>query len=56
MQPAQQPRSKPFESGHWTMLGAVLGAFLGLLFGKSALGLIFGFFGGILTAHKSTRG
>jgi hypothetical protein len=36
-----------YKPGTWIVLGTVLGAFVGLLFGKFALGLIFGFFVGI---------
>lgn len=42
-----QPERKRYRPGEWILLGTVLGAFIGLLFGKFALGLIFGFFAGI---------
>lgn len=42
-----QPGRKRYRRGEWVFLGTVLGAFIGLLFGKFALGLIFGFFAGI---------
>lgn len=43
-----QPEPTPYKAGKWIFLGTVLGAFLGLLFEKFAIGLIFGFFVGIL--------
>ena len=43
-----QPEPKPYKPGHWVILGAALGAFIGLLLGKFAIGLIFGFFVGIV--------
>jgi F0F1-type ATP synthase assembly protein I len=39
-----QPNTNGFRPGGATLLGFVLGTFLGLLFGKLALGMIFGFF------------
>lgn len=42
-----QPERKRYRPGQWVFLGTVLGAFIGLLFGKFALGLIFGFFVGV---------
>lgn len=47
-EPAPHPKPKPLESVPWPLKGAVLGGFLGLLVGKFALGLIFGFFAGIM--------
>jgi hypothetical protein len=43
-----QPSQKPYKPGHWVFLGFVLGTFIGILFGKLALGMIFGFFVGIV--------
>jgi hypothetical protein len=40
--------SSTYRPGRWVVLGTILGAFLGLLFGKFALGLIFGFLVGIM--------
>jgi len=42
-----QPESTSYKPGQWVVRGAVLGAFIGLLLGKFALGLIFGFFIGL---------
>lgn len=42
-----QSESKNYRPGQWVVLGVVLGAFMGLLVGKFAIGLIFGFFVGI---------
>ncbi len=44
-----QPEPKLYKPGQWVILGTALGAFLGLLLGKFALGLIFGFFLGVMT-------
>lgn len=43
-----QSQPKPYRPGQWIILGTALGAFLGLLVGKFALGLIFGFFAGVM--------
>ena len=45
--------SKPYRPGQATFLFTVIGAFVGLLIGKFALGLIFGFFIGL--AAESAR-
>ena len=50
-----QSEPKIYKPGHWVILGAVLGAFIGLLLGKFALGLIFGFFGGIVIDSGKRR-
>ena len=53
-----QPEPKPYKPGQWLILGAALGAFIGLLVGKFALGLIFGFFVGIVidsTKRKAAK-
>ena len=39
---------KIYKPGQWVIFGAALGAFIGLLLGKFAIGLIFGFFVGIV--------
>lgn len=44
-----------YKPGQWVTLGTVLGAFIGLLLGKFALGLIFGFFGGIMIDSVKRR-
>lgn len=38
---------KPYKPGAGIVMGIVLGAFIGLLFSKLALGAIFGFFLGL---------
>lgn len=43
-----QSEPKPYRPGQLIILGAALGAFLGLLLGKVALGLILGFFAGVM--------
>lgn len=40
-------KKKTYKPGTWIVLGIVLGAFIGLLFSKLALGGIFGFFLGL---------
>ena len=42
-----QPMKNSYKPGSWVLAGTVLGMFLGLIFGKFALGLIFGFFVGL---------
>jgi len=49
----QTELNRPYKSGQWIWLGTALGAFVGLLVGKFALGLIFGFFIGV--AVDSTK-
>jgi zinc transporter ZupT len=44
-----------YKPGQWVILGTVLGAFIGLLLGKFALGLIFGFFAGIMIDSGKRR-
>ena len=39
-----QPNLNGYRPGSATLLGFVLGTFIGLLFGNLALGMIFGFF------------
>lgn len=41
-----QSEPKIYKQGQWVIRGMVLGALIGLLWGKLALGLIFGFFAG----------
>lgn len=55
MQPTQQPQSKPQKPGHWVIVGTALGAFIGLLVGKFAIGLIFGFFVGIVISSVKRK-
>ena len=43
-----QPEPKIYKPGQWLIIGAALGAFIGLLVGKFAIGLVFGFFAGIV--------
>jgi len=45
----------PYKTGHWIVLGTIMGAFLGLLFGKFAIGLIFGFFVGIAIDSRKRK-
>ena len=40
-------KQEPYKPGTWIFLGILLGAFVGLLFSKFALGAIFGFFVGL---------
>jgi len=42
-----QPSHKPYTPGRWVFLGVVVGTFLGILFDKLALGMIFGLFVGM---------
>jgi len=39
--------NKPYKPGQWILVGTALGAFIGILLGKLALGMIFGFFIGV---------
>jgi uncharacterized membrane protein YccC len=39
---------KPYRKGQWIVIGVALGAFIGMLFGKLALGMISGFFVGLI--------
>ncbi len=41
--------------GSWALRGAILGAFVGLLLGKFALGLIFGGIAGIVTDARRRK-
>lgn len=41
-----QSEPKIYKQGQWVIRGTILGAFIGLLWDKFALGLIFGFFVG----------
>lgn len=41
-----QPSKQPYKPGHWVSLGFMLGTFIGIVFDKLALGMIFGFFVG----------
>ena len=43
-----QSEPKIYKPGQWVILGPTLGAFIGLLLGKFAIGLIFGFFVGVM--------
>ena len=49
------PEPKPYRSGQWTVSGIVVGSFLGLIFGKLALGAIFGFFIGVLADARRRK-
>ena len=49
------PTPKPYKPGQWILLGTVCGAFIGLLFGKFAIGLIFGFFAGIAVDSRKRK-
>lgn len=42
-----QPTKKPYKPGQWILMSTALGAFIGILLGKLALGMIFGFFIGV---------
>jgi uncharacterized protein YqgC (DUF456 family) len=42
-----QSEPSSYKPGHSVVLGTIIGAFIGLLVGKFAIGLIFGFFVGI---------
>jgi hypothetical protein len=42
-----EPASKPYKPGSWIGYGTLLGTFIGILLGKLALGMIFGFFIGL---------
>lgn len=55
MEPTQPPKSKSHSTGHWVFVGTALGAFAGLLQGKFALGLIFGFFIGIVISSVKRK-
>lgn len=49
----QSDSKKTYRPGHWVVLGTALGAFIGLLVSKFAIGLIFGFFVGLaIDANK----
>lgn len=50
-----QSEPEIYKSGQWVILGTALGAFIGLLLGKFAIGLIFGFFGGIVIDSVKRR-
>ncbi len=43
MPPAPPSDSPPVKTRNWPIFGTLLGGFIGLLLGKFALGLIFGF-------------
>ena len=47
-----QPNTDGYRPGSATLLGFVLGTFIGLLFGNLALGMIFGFFIGARSFHS----
>jgi hypothetical protein len=51
-----EPTQKKYRAGHWVVWGTLLGAFIGLLLGKFALGLIFGFFVGIMIDSAKRKG
>lgn len=51
-----EPTQKTYRAGQWVVWGTVLGAFIGLLFGKFALGLIFGFFLGVFIDSAKRKG
>jgi F0F1-type ATP synthase assembly protein I len=42
------PEPRTYKPGQWLLWGAALGAFIGLLLDKFAIGLIAGFFVGVL--------
>ena len=51
-----QPNTDGYRPGSATLLGFVLGTFIGLLFGNLALGMIFGFFiGAALDGAKQKK-
>lgn len=45
----------PYKPGHGVVLGTALGAFIGLLVDKFALGLIFGFFAGVFVDSRKRK-
>lgn len=51
-----EPTQKTYKAGHWVVWGTILGAFIGLLLGKFALGLIFGFFIGVFIDSAKRKG
>ncbi|MDQ5979608.1 MAG: hypothetical protein QG602_2583 [Verrucomicrobiota bacterium] len=55
MQPAQTPPSKPPKPVNWGILGAMLGGFIGIVADKFALGLIFGFFIGLMIGSAKRK-
>lgn len=50
-----QLKQKTYKPGRWVALGVALGTFAGLLFGKLALGMIFGLFLGIAIDSSKRR-
>jgi uncharacterized membrane protein YfcA len=44
-----------YKRGSWILLGTAIGAFIGLLFGKFAIGLIFGFFIGVFIDSQKRK-
>mgnify|MGYP001764844792 CR=1 FL=1 len=49
------PANAPAPSGSRIVLGTVVGAFLGLLVGKFALGLLAGFFVGVALSTRARK-
>jgi F0F1-type ATP synthase assembly protein I len=45
----------PYKRGQWIVRGTIVGAFVGLLFGKFAIGLIFGFMVGIFIDSQKRK-
>ena len=50
-----QPVKKPYRPGHWIVVGTILGTFIGILLSKLALGMIFGFFLGVMIDSNKRR-
>ena len=50
-----QHESRPYKPGQWLVWGAALGAFIGLLVDKFAIGLIAGFFAGIVIDSRRRK-
>jgi uncharacterized protein YqgC (DUF456 family) len=55
MQPDRPPPSKPTKPVNWGILGAMVGGFIGIVTGKFALGLIFGFFIGLMIGSAKRK-
>lgn len=55
MQPDPPPPSKPAKPVNWGILGAMVGGFIGIVADKFALGLIFGFFIGLMIGSAKRK-